>query len=128
MAEPGAQLVAVGLGLDHGPRDQVGVVDRALVAEHVEVLPEEVAGGLELGHPLTPAEPDQVVGVEAPLAGAGQHRVHLAGEPAGARPRPAAASGQRTDSGWSVSSSVSTTSCSGALSSRSGAAYSSEGA
>ena len=115
------QLVAVPLGLDHPARDQVGVVDRGLVAEDVEVLLEEQAGGLELRHALGAAERDQVGRVEPALAGAGDHGVHLAGEAAGADGG-AQRSGQRTDSGASVSSSCSTTSCSGADSSRSGAA------
>ena len=84
VGEARPQLVAVHLGLDHRAGDQVGVVDGALVAEDVEVLLEEVARGLELRHPLGPAERDQVGGVEPPLAGAGQHRVDLAGEAAGA--------------------------------------------
>ena len=87
VAEPGPELVAVEVGLDDSAGDQVGVVDGGLVAEDVEVLTQEEAGRLELRHLLRPAERDQVVGVEAALAGAGQHRVDLAREASGAHGR-----------------------------------------
>ena len=56
VAQPGAQLVAVGLGLDRGPADQVGVVGRALAVEVGEVLVEEEARRHELRQPLGLAE------------------------------------------------------------------------
>ena len=84
VAEPGAQLVAVGLGLDRGATDQVGVVGGPLAVEVGEVLVEEQAGGNELGHVVGLAEGAQCGPVEPLLAGAGQHGVHLAREAAGA--------------------------------------------
>ena len=84
VAEPRPQLVAVGLGLDDRAPDQVGVVDGALAVEDVEVLVEEEPGGDVLGQ--VGLEPELLQGrpVEPLLAGAGEHRLHLAGEAAGA--------------------------------------------
>ena len=101
--EPGAQLVAVGLGLDHRAADQVGVVDRALVVEDVEVLLEEQPGRDELrARSRVAPSATQRRAVEALLAGPGQHRLHLARRSRGCRRAARSASGQRTDSGLSV--------------------------
>ena len=117
-----AQLVAVRLGLDRGAADQVGVVGGALVVEVGEVLLEEQPGGDELRQALGLARARRsVLAVEALLAGPGRARRAPRGRSRGCRARARSDSGQRTDSGWSVSSSRSTTSCSGADSSRSGA-------
>ncbi len=83
-ADPGAQLVAVRLGLDGGAADQVGVVGGALGVEVGEVLVEEQPGRHELGQPLRRAQGAQLVAVQALLAGAGQHGVDLTREAAGA--------------------------------------------
>ena len=116
VAEPRPQLVAVGLGLDHRAADQVGVVDGALVVEDVEVLRRGTGpAATQLGQPVASRPSARSVGaVEPLLAGPGQHGVHLAGEAAGADAPGAARRASATDSGSSVSSSRSTTSCSGA--------------
>ena len=81
MAVAGAQLVAVVLGdADRAP-DQVGVVDRAHVVEDHQVALHEAGGDdVRILGPRT--ELLEVDRVEALLAGPGQHRLHLRGEPA----------------------------------------------
>ena len=79
-----AQLVAVGLGLDHRAADQVGVVGGAEVVEDGEVLLEEQSRRDQLGQVVLDAEGAEACRVEALLARAGQHRLHLADEAAGA--------------------------------------------
>ena len=77
---PRPQLRLVDPRLDHAARDQVGVVDRGLATEHVEVLLQEETGGLELRNALVATQVDELMRVEAALAGAGDHRLHLASE------------------------------------------------
>ena len=120
VAELTPQVVAVDVGLDHRAPDQVGVVGGALVVEDVEVALEEQAGGDVGREVVLAAERGEGGAVHALLAGPREHHLHLAGEATGLQ-RSVEDSGQRTDSACGRSSSRSTTSCSGALSSRSGA-------
>ena len=78
------QLVAVRLGLDHRPPDQVGVVGGPQVVEDGEVLLEEQSRRDQLGQVVLDAEAAEAGRVETLLARAGQHRLHLADEAAGA--------------------------------------------
>jgi hypothetical protein len=79
-----AQLGLVDSRLDHAARDQVGVVDRRPAAEDIEVLLQEQTRRLELRNSLVATELDELMGVESALAGARDHRLHLAGEAPGA--------------------------------------------
>ena len=78
-----AQVVAMGRRLDDGAPDQVGVVGRGLVVEVDEVALEEQPRGDVRRQPGALAERDEVVGLQALLARAGQHHLHLAREAAG---------------------------------------------
>ena len=81
---------------DSGPVHELGVVEGGLGVEHVEVLGEELPDR----HPLRQVGPaavlDDVLGVEAELAGTGEHRAHLAGETAGGQRLPQPAGPART--------------------------------
>ena len=99
VAEPAPQLGAVPLGLDHAARDQVGVVDRGLVAEHVEVLLRGTGR-----RPRTRPPPRAVRGRRARRGrGRARGRAPITACTSRAKPRvPTAArsaSGHRTDSG-----------------------------
>ncbi len=84
---------------------QFGVVQHLLGVQHVEVLVEELPHRAPLRPPGRLTGLDQVFGVHAELAGLGQHRPHLGGEPPGregpvdrrrpVRPAGLQASGQR---------------------------------
>ncbi len=84
-AELGADVV--GLGEQDRAVDELGVVEHGLEVEHLEVLRHERTGRDPLRPVGVAADPDQLLGLEAELAGAGQHAVHLAREPAGAQGR-----------------------------------------
>ena len=75
-----AELVAVGLGLDHGAADEVGVVGGAEVVEDGEVLLEEEAGRHQLREVVLDAEGTQPGRVETLLPGARQHGLDLPDE------------------------------------------------
>ncbi len=69
VSEPRPQLLAVGLGLDRGPANEIGVVGGALVVEVGEVLVEEEAGRDQLGKPLALTQLAQLRPVEPLLPG-----------------------------------------------------------
>ena len=78
-----AQLVAMQRRLDRRAPDQVGVVDGTAPVEDREVLLQERAGRHELRQPVGLTQLLELLPVEPLLPGSGQHRVHLAREPAG---------------------------------------------
>ena len=84
VAQPGAQLVAVPLGLHDGAGDEVGVVDGAGAVEDVEVLRQEPSRGDVRVDAVVETEPGQLLGPQPLLARPPDHRVDLAREAAGA--------------------------------------------
>ena len=78
-----SQLGPVGGRLDDRAADQVGVVGGRLVVEVVEVAAEEQARGDVRRHLLLLAEGDELVGLQALLAGPREHHLDLAREAAG---------------------------------------------
>ena len=68
VAQPGAQLVAVPLGLHDGAGDEVGVVDGAGAVEDVEVLRQEPSRGDVRVDAVVETEPGQLLGPQPLLA------------------------------------------------------------
>ena len=105
VGEAGAQLVAVLAGQGGRAPDEVGVVDRALGVEVVEVLLQEQAGRDQLGSALGAPERRPARGRRGPSRGPGRAPPAPRGRSPGCRPRAPATRASATDSGWSVSSS-----------------------